>query len=213
MTKKTILFDLDGTLTDSAEGILNSVTMVLKHYNIPLPDAEGLRVFIGPPLHDKFVEFGVPEEEADASVQLFRSRYNTIGKFENKPYPGIPEMLQKLKDDGYHLMVATSKPEITAIEVLEHFDIAKYFEHICGATMDRSRDSKEKVIEYLLEMQQSDCPTVMVGDTAYDVVGAAAHGIPCIGVSWGYGNTEEMVSAGAIAIADSIPALMNILEN
>ncbi len=212
MTNKAILFDLDGTLTDSAEGILNSVTMVLKHYNIPLPDAEGMRVFIGPPLHDKFVEFGVPAEEADASVELFRSRYNTIGKFENRPYPGIPEMLQKLKDEGHHLLVATSKPEITAVEVLEHFDIAKYFEHICGATMDRSRDTKEKVIEYLLKKQSHDCPTVMVGDTAYDVIGAAAHGIPCIGVSWGYGSVEEMISAGATVIADSVSQLLNILE-
>ena len=212
MSKKAILFDLDGTLTDSAEGILNSVTMVLKHYNIPLPDAQGMRVFIGPPLHDKFVEFGVPIEEADASVELFRSRYNTIGKFENKPYPGIPEMLQKLKDAGHHLMVATSKPEITAIEVLEHFDIAKYFDHICGATMDRSRDSKEQVIAYLLEKEAYDCPAVMVGDTAYDVVGAAAHSIPCIGVSWGYGNVQEMVSAGASCIADSVEELLNILE-
>lgn len=209
---KTILFDLDGTLTDSAEGILNSVTMVLKHYGIPLPDAEGMRVFIGPPLHDKFVEFGVPAEEADASVELFRSRYNTIGKFENKPYPGIPEMLQKLKDAGHHLLVATSKPEITAREVLEHFDIAKYFEQICGATMDRSRDSKESVIKYLLELHNSDCPTVMVGDTAYDVVGAAAHGIPCIGVSWGYGKANEMLDAGATAIANSVDELLDILD-
>lgn len=212
MTKKTILFDLDGTLTDSAEGILNSVRIVLNHYNIPLPDPEGMRVFIGPPLHDKFVEFGVPTEEADASVELFRSRYNTIGKFENKPYPGIPEMLQKLKDDGHHLLVATSKPEKTAIEVLEHFDIAKYFEQICGATMDRSRDSKESVIKYLLELHHSDCPAVMVGDTAYDVIGAAAHKIPCVGVSWGYGNVEEMLRAGATAIANSVEELLSILD-
>lgn len=213
MSKKTILFDLDGTLTDSAEGILNSVRIVLNHYKIPLPDAEGMRVFIGPPLHDKFVEFGVPTEEADASVELFRSRYNTIGKFENKPYPGIPEMLQKLKDAGHHLLVATSKPEKTAKEVLEHFDIAKYFEQICGATMDRSRDTKEEVIQYLLQLYHTDCPAVMVGDTAYDVIGAAAHGIPCIGVSWGYGNVREMIDAGVSVIADSVEQLLNILEN
>ncbi len=213
MSKKTILFDLDGTLTDSAEGILNSVRIVLNHYKIPLPDAEGMRVFIGPPLHDKFVEFGVPAEEADASVELFRSRYNTIGKFENKPYPGIPEMLQKLKDAGHHLLVATSKPEKTAKEVLEHFDIAKYFEQICGATMDRSRDTKEEVIQYLLQLYHTDCPAVMVGDTAYDVIGAAAHGIPCIGVSWGYGNVREMIDAGVSVIADSVEQLLNILEN
>ena len=212
MAKKTILFDLDGTLTDSAEGILNSVVQVLSHYHIPIPTQEGLRVFIGPPLHDKFVEFGVPAEEADAAVELFRSRYNTIGKFENKPYPGIPEMLDSLQKSGFRLLVATSKPEKTAKEVLEHFDLAKYFHQICGASMDRSRDTKDKVIAYLLAQEASGTDMIMVGDTDYDVTGAAAHGIPCIGVSWGYGSVAEMEAAGAVDIAHSVSELMILME-
>ena len=208
----TILFDLDGTLTDSGEGIINSVIPALEHYGLPIPDRQTLRVFVGPPLHDMFVEFGVPADKADEAVEIFRARYNTIGKFENTPYPGIREMLAHLKSNGFSLLIATSKPERTAIEVLEHFDLAKYFDKICGASLDRSRDKKEQVIAYLLE-QSRGAQMVMVGDTAFDVIGAAAHNIPCIGVAWGYGKTEDMVQAGAAFIADSVADLQYILEN
>ncbi len=208
----TILFDLDGTLTDSGEGIMNSVTVALEYYGIPVPDRQTLRVFVGPPLHEMFVEFGVPADKADEAVEVFRGRYNTIGKFENIPYPGIPEMLCDLKEKGFRLLVATSKPETTATEVLEHFDLAKYFERICGASLDRSRDTKEKVIEYLLDHYGSDGDMVMVGDTAYDVTGAAFHNIPCIGVAWGYGKVEDIASAGAVCIAQNVAELQKILE-
>lgn len=208
---KTILFDLDGTLTDSGEGIMNSVTVALEYYGIPIPDRQTLRVFVGPPLHEMFVKFGVPADKADEAVEVFRSRYNTIGKFENIPYPGIPEMLADLREKGFRLLVATSKPETTAIEVLEHFDLAKYFERICGASLDRSRDTKEKVIEYLLEHYGAKGEMVMVGDTAYDVTGAAFHNIPCIGVTWGYGKVEDMANAGAVRIAETVSELQKIL--
>lgn len=211
MVCKTILFDLDGTLTDSGEGIINCASLALEYFGIPVPDREAMRIFVGPPLHDMFVKFGVPEEEADKAVEVYRSRYNTVGKFENVPYPGIRELLEALKGKGYRLLVATSKPEKLSIEILEKFELAKYFDRICGASLDRSRSTKEAVIAYLLESYKDSGNMVMVGDTAFDVIGAAAHGIPTIGASWGYGSVEEMEQAGASAIAHSVTELQTLL--
>lgn len=211
MAVKTILFDLDGTLTDSGPGIMNCAKMALEHYGIYIDNEKDLRTFVGPPLHDSFVRFGVPAEEADEAIRIYRSRYLTVGKFENTPYPGVRELLEKLQRDGHKLYVATSKPESTSIEILDHFDLAKYFTRICGATMDRSRSSKEAVIAYLLETADPDSDKIMVGDTAFDVIGANAHGIPAIGVSWGYGLVEDMQKAGAAAIATSMDELYEIL--
>lgn len=201
--KKSILFDLDGTLTDSGEGIINSVIPALEHFGIPVPSKEELRVFVGPPLHDTFVKFGVPEDMADEAIRIYRTRYIPIGIFENSPYPGIQELLQKLHQDGFRLFVATSKPEFMAVQVLEHFNLAHYFTRICGATTDRSRSTKDAVIAYLLEQLSGNDPIVMVGDTKFDVLGAAVHGIPCIGVSWGYGTRQELSESGACTIVDT----------
>ena len=208
---KSILFDLDGTLTDSGEGILNCATLALEHFGIPVPSRQEMRVFVGPPLDQTFLKFGVPADRIDEAIRVFRSRYLTVGKFENFPYPGIPELLQTLHRQGFPLYVATSKPESTAIEVLEHFGLATYFEKICGATMDSSRITKEQVIAYLLEQIGSKQDAVMVGDTAFDVTGAAAFGIPTVGVAWGYGCVEEMQTAGAVAIAQTPEALLRLL--
>lgn len=212
MTPKTIFFDLDGTLTDSGEGIINSVCLALRHYNIPIPSREELRVFVGPPLHETFQKFGVPAEECDHAVEIFRSRYTTVGIYENAPYPGIRELLETLTTHGHRLFVATSKPENMAVQVLEHFQLSQYFEMICGATLDRSRIEKNHVIAYLLEKAGTVGNTVMVGDTAFDVLGAASHGIPTIGVSWGYGTVADMQSAGAAAIAHTPKKLLKLLE-
>jgi phosphoglycolate phosphatase len=157
------------------------------------------------------VRFGVPAQEADNAVKIYRSRYIPIGKFENHPYEGIRELLKKLTDQGHRLYVATSKPEAMSIEILEHFDLAKYFTIICGASMDTSRSSKEAVIAYLLEKTGNVGNTVMVGDTAFDVIGAKAHGIPTIGVTWGYGKKEDMIHAGAAAIVDTMDELYESL--
>ena len=207
---KTVLFDLDGTLTDSAEGIINSVRLVMNHFNIPIPGMDVLRTFVGPPLHDMFVRHGVPKDKVDEAIRIFRERYTTIGKFENTPYPGIHELLEALKSRGYSLYVATSKPENQAVEILQHFELAKYFDSICGASLDRSRITKEEVLKHLLANTPSNDP-VMVGDTVYDVGGAAALGIPTIGVSWGYGSVEDMQNAGAIAIVHSMTELLSLL--
>lgn len=207
MPQKHIIFDLDGTLTDSGEGILNSVEMTLRHFNLPVPNRQTLRVFIGPPLRDMFIEYGIPECRVEEAIDVYRSRYNTIGKFENFPYPGIPQLLKRLQEEGYHLSVATSKPEHTAVEIMEKFLLTQYFDDICGGTPDGTRDEKSKVIAYLLSKSDPADQVLMIGDTEYDVIGAAAHNIPTIGVSWGYGSVEAMVVAGAIAIVDTMDAL------
>ncbi len=209
---KTILFDLDGTLTDSGEGIINCASFALEHFGLPVPDRKTMRVFVGPPLRDTFCSFGVPENRVEEAIQVYRSRYIPIGIYENTPYPGIPELLQQLHDMGHRLFVATSKPEQMAVTILEHFGLAGYFEKICGAVLDGSRDKKEEVIAYLLD----NCPnlknTVMVGDTAFDIIGAKAHGIPGIGVSWGYGAVADMEQAGAVAIAKTPQELLELLN-
>ena len=210
---KSILFDLDGTLTDSGEGIINCAILALEHFGLPVPDRETLRVFVGPPLDQTFIKFGVPADKTDEAIKVYRSRYTTIGKFENFPYPGIAELLCSLKNQGHRLFVATSKPEMMSIEILDKFGLSQYFERICGATLDGSRSKKEDVIAYLLKEVGSAGNAVMVGDTAYDVIGAAAHGIPTIGVAWGYGQIADMVSAGASAIAYSVAELLTFLEN
>lgn len=211
MAGKAILFDLDGTLTDSGEGIINCALLALEHYGLPLPSREKMRVFVGPPLSQSFINHGVPPEEADNAIAIYRSRYIPIGKFENYPYDGIEDLLRRLNAEGYELYVATSKPEKMSIEILEHFGLAKYFKLICGASMDSSRSSKADVIRYLLEQTGGAGNAIMVGDTEFDVIGAKAHGIPTVGVAWGYGKVQDMVDAGAAAIAHTMDELYEYL--
>lgn len=210
--KKTIMFDLDGTLTDSGEGIIKCASLALEHFGLPVPDWEEMRTFVGPPLGESFMRYGVPQERVEEAIAVYRSRYIPIGKFENHPYPGIRELLEQLKQHGHTLFVATSKPEAMSIEILEHFDLAKYFRQICGATMDGTRSSKASVIEYLIAGNGRDGQMIMVGDTKFDILGAKAHGIPAVGVAWGYGAVSQMQQAGAAAIAQSPEQLLEILE-
>jgi len=212
MTPKAIFFDLDGTLTDSGEGIMNCAELALRHFGLPVPSREEMRVFVGPPLDQTFIKFGVPEGKTDEAIEVYRTRYVPIGKFENFPYPGIHEALQTLKEQGHRLFVATSKPEEMSIEIMEKFELASYFERICGATLDGSRSHKADVIAYLLRQAGDISKAIMVGDTAFDVIGAAAHGIPTIGVSWGYGKVEDMEKAGAMAIAHTMDELVELLN-
>lgn len=212
MTKKAILFDLDGTLTDSGEGIINCAALALEHFGLPVPDRQTMRVFVGPPLDQTFIKFGVPEDKASEAIAVYRSRYVPIGIFENFPYPGIAELLEKLNEQGHRLFVATSKPEEMAHKVLNHFGLAHHFEMICGATFDRSRVKKEDVIAYLLEQVEGADSVVMVGDTVFDVLGAKEHGIPTIGVAWGYGEVADMEQAGAAAIAYTTEELLELLN-
>ena len=213
MTKKAIFFDLDGTLTDSGEGIINCATLALEHFGLPVPSREEMGIFVGPPLEKTFMHFGVPEEKTQEAVDVFRSRYLVVGKFENTPYPGIADLLNTLKLQGHRLFVATSKPETTAVEILRKFELAQYFEIICGATLDGTRSHKADVIAYLLGQIGKQEHAIMVGDTEFDVLGAAAHGIPTIGVAWGYGKVSAMEQAGAMAIAYTMEQLQTIINS
>ena len=203
-----ILFDLDGTLTDSGEGIIHCAQETLEHFGLPVPDKQDLREIVGPPLRQSLLRLGIRAEDMDDAVEVYREHYVHHGQYENFPYTGIASLLDKLKTEGYQLYVATSKPEAMSIEILTHFGLATYFDIICGSTADQSRDTKEKVIRHLLsQIDLLPDQIVMIGDTVYDVEGAKALEIPCIGVQWGYGDAQQMLDAGAIAIVDSMDAL------
>ncbi len=209
---KAILFDLDGTLTDSGEGITKCAQYAFQKLNLKSPSLDDLRIFVGPPLARSFAQKGVPKEKIDTAITYFRERYQTIGKYENIPYHGIKELLAQLKNEGYQLFTATSKPEILAKEILSHFELDSYFVAICGASLDHSRETKEAVIAYLLKKYPIQ-NAIMIGDTSFDVYGAAKFNIPCIGVDWGYGNCSDMKKAGAITTVSSIDELYNNLHH
>lgn len=211
---KTLLFDLDGTLTDPAEGITNSFIHALKYFGLEIPSYEKLCSFIGPPLPATFEkEFGFSGEKVDEAVAKYREHFSTKGLYENKVYEGIPELLENLKSHGYELIVATSKPEPFAKEILEHFDLAKYFTHICGSNLDETRGKKEEVIEYALELSTNkDKSTIlMIGDREYDVYGAKINKIKSAGVLYGYGNKEEFEKAKADYIFQTVKDLQDFL--
>lgn len=213
MKRNYILFDLDGTLTDSSEGITNAVVYALEYYGIH-EDKKHLKKFIGPPLRDSFQEYyGFSTQRAAEAVEKYREYYNAGGMFENQVYPGIPRLLHRLNGAGKTLIVATSKPEGMAREILEHFGLASCFYDIQGADLEGTREKKEDVIRYVLEKQgiTDTEDVVMVGDRRHDVEGAAAFGIPCIGVLYGFGSRKELERAKARWIAEDVEMLERLL--
>lgn len=207
MRYRCIFFDLDGTLTDSGEGIMNSGEYAFLQMGLPVPARSALRKMVGPPLSVSFPMLGVPQTLVDEAIRLYRLRYNEGGgKFENRVYDGIEACLMRLKDAGCKLFVATSKPEQLAREILEGFGLAPYFEYIAGASWDKSRETKDDVLRYLISVIGEPDGAVMIGDTQYDVTGAHLRGLPCIGVTWGYGTRDEL--AAADAVVDSPEALL-----
>lgn len=213
--KKYIFFDLDGTLTDSAEGITNSVAYTLNHYGISVEDKKSLNVFVGPPLVESFMKYyGFDLEKARASVGIYREYFEEKGMFENAVYPGIPELLTGLKKDGFKLYVATSKPEQYSIKILEHFGLAEYFEMIGGADMNETRVHKGDVIRYVCESCGLTDPSeiIMVGDRENDMNGARQNHMEAIGVLYGYGSRKELEEAGASRIAETVEELSKVLR-
>lgn len=201
----TVLFDLDGTLTDPGEGITKSAAHALKYFGIEISDLSVLYPFIGPPLKDSFTEYyGFTPEEAASAVKYYREYYENRGIFENVAYDGIIPLLKKLKKDGKTVVMATSKPEKFAKMIAERFGFAEYFDLIAGAAMNETRTAKDEVIAYALEKlgkKDTEKNAVMVGDRSYDVLGAAKFNIPTVGVLYGYGSEDELLSAGAAAVA------------
>ncbi len=215
---KVILFDLDGTLTDSGPGITACVQYALEKMGRPEPDLKKLEVFIGPPLMDQFMAYaGFSKEEAEEATKYYRERYTKTGMFENSLYPGVEELLAYLKDQGCVLAVASSKPEPFVRQILEHFHLTGYFTEIVGAELEEGGISKkEEVIEEALKrlhMESSRQDVVMVGDRCYDVLGAHACGIQCIGVAYGYGSMDELIKAGVTYVADSVEELEILAGN
>ena len=211
---KYILFDLDGTLTDPGLGITNAVMYALKKFNIEVPERSELYKFIGPPLLESFEKFyGMSSEESQMALQYYREYFKPYGLYENTVYDGIEELLAELKAQGKQLILATSKPEPFAIEILRHFKLDKYFGFIAGATMDEKRVRKADVIAYALESCEiTDLSSaIMIGDREHDVLGAKEVGLASIGVLYGYGNLEELKNAGATYIVENPMNVLGVL--
>ncbi len=211
---KYIMFDLDGTLSDSGPGIRKAVKYALNKYGMTENDDSKLNRFVGPPLYDSFEMFyGFSKEKSVEAVKFFREYYVDTGLYENTPYDGIEEVLKTLKNAGKTLIVATSKPERLAVKILEHFGLSKYFDEIAGATDDGSIVKKADVINLALHRQNiSDLSLcVMVGDRASDTIGARKLGIDSMGVLYGYGSKEEMDEINPEYIAENVLDIARIL--
>ena len=213
MKFKHIFFDLDGTLTDSGEGIMNSVAYSLKKFGIEETDREKLRSFIGPPLFASYIrEYGFDHEKAILAVEYYREYFAPKGIFENRAYDGIPELLSELKKDGRMLYLATSKPEPYALQIVKHFGLYEYLDGLFGSTMTEERTKKEEVVAYALENTGiASTDVVMIGDRNHDIIGAKANGVASIGVLYGYGDRKELDEAGADVIATTVEDLKRIL--
>lgn len=208
----TILFDLDGTLTDPKVGITTAVATALSRFGIE-EDPETLTDFIGPPLLKSFMEkYGFSEPQAEQAIYEYRVYYLDRGWAENVMYPGIPELLRALKAAGARLLVASSKPEVTVVRILEHFGLDGYFDVIAGAVINDHHSTKAKVIlDALARGGIGPENAVMVGDRSHDVAGGRETGMPAVGVTYGYGGREELTKAGAFRVVDTVDELKTVL--
>ncbi|MCL2108894.1 MAG: HAD hydrolase-like protein [Oscillospiraceae bacterium] len=213
---KYLFFDLDGTLTDPFEGIVNSARYALTKLGVEPPSAQELKWVIGPPLHESVVKLGIPRERVSEAVEAFREYYEPTGLYQNQVYSGIDELLHDLKNRGYTLALATSKAVKYAMVVLEHFGLASYFDFVGGAELDGSRSDKGEVIEHVINSlgvtadERSAC--LMLGDREHDICGANKAGVKSCGVLWGYGSETELSRAGASYIVQSIDELRELLD-
>lgn len=212
--KQVLLFDLDGTLSDSSEGITKAVQVALRHFGIEEPDREPLKRFIGPPLTMAFQHYyHFNDADTKTAIQQYRKYYNTKGIFENVLYDGMKELLSELHQKGYTLIVASSKPECYVETITKYFGVDGLFDFLAGSELDGRRTDKQEVIRYAL---QKACVTdlsqaLMIGDRHFDVTGAHQVGISAVGVCYGFGTREELIQAGADALADTVPQLRTLL--
>lgn len=208
-----IIFDLDGTLTDPGTGITRSIQYALEKYGIKA-EKEFLYKFIGPPLRESFSRyFGFSSEEAEEAVSYYREYFSETGIYENEVYPGIPELLRDIKSSGGMIYVATTKPSVYAERILRHFGLYRYFSAIAGSNLDGTNGSKDELIAGLINRYSIDKSesAVMIGDRKYDIEGAKANGIYSVGVTYGYGESEELIEASPDYIAETVSALRSIL--
>ena len=212
---KYVLFDLDGTLTDSGEGITNSVAYALKKFNITVTDRTELYKFIGPPLHGSFKEYyRFSDADCELAVAYYREYFKEKGIFENRVYDGIEELLKALKENGHIIFLATSKPETFAVKILEHFNLIQYFDFVSAATMDSTRNEKADIIQYALDQidQKELSSVIMVGDRKYDILGAKQFHLASVGVLYGFGGRAELEQAGADFIVETPLEIVNICK-
>jgi phosphoglycolate phosphatase len=210
---RLVLFDLDGTLVDSAPGIHASVRVAVAGLGLPEPTTAQLRAMVGPPLQEGFaLGFGLSGAEVDRAVAAYRAHYSAGAMLEAPPYPGIPELLARLRADGATLAVATSKPEPFAVAILEHVGLLAEFASVHGATLDGAVRHKDQVVGAALARHPAGRAPALVGDRAQDVLGAAAHGLPCIGAGWGPAEDGELEAAGAAMIAAAPADVVDALE-
>jgi phosphoglycolate phosphatase len=209
------LFDFDGTIADSALGIVRCMEHAFGLLDVPMPASTDN--MIGPPLAIMFARAGLPSALTAEAIRLYRERYDEVGVFEAEVYDGVRPMLGALAAAGVRMAIATSKQEPAARRMLAHFELASSFEFIGGASLDGARSAKADVIAYVLEAVGRGAGggfggrLTMVGDRDHDVLGAKAHGLPCVGVTWGYGSFEELTSAGAAMVLDHPSALVPAL--
>ena len=209
-----ILFDLDGTLTDSSEGITKSVQYALDKMGIHEPDLKPLERFIGPPLYDEFRRsYDFDDAEAKQAIDFYRERFGVVGWKENLLYDGIPELLKALTEAGKTLSTASSKPAFFVDKIVKYFNIEQFFTVVSGATLDGSIGTKTQVVQQALERLnvQDRSQAVLIGDRLHDAEGARACGIDCIGGTFGFGSREELESAGANHVVDRVDELLPLL--
>lgn len=215
MNRRHLFFDLDGTLIDPKIGITTCLQYALKKLDVQVPDADELLWCIGPPLYRSFAELlhTTDERLIDTGVQFYRERYGVVGKFEATLYQGISATLQRLKSEGFHLYVATSKPRVFAEDILRHFEVAEYFTKVYGSELDGRLNEKTDLLAHALNAEglASDA-CWMIGDRKHDVIGATANRMECIGVLYGYGSREELTNAGARHLAVTPGELCEIVS-
>jgi phosphoglycolate phosphatase len=210
----SVLMDLDGTLTDPAEGIVACLEHALRAMNRASPGRKQLERYIGPPLQTTFGELLATEErtQIDAAIRHYRERFSTKGMFENAVYPEIPAALQALKGIGATLFVATSKPHVFAGQIVEHFGLRRYFAAVYGSELDGTRTGKDDLIAHVMKAEAlTASATWMVGDRSLDVIGAKANGVRPVGALWGYGSREELASAGALLLCETPANLPGVI--
>ena len=211
-----VLFDLDGTLTDPAEGIVRCIQYSLDRLQVTCPAAEELTRYIGPPLREVFVSICNSADKAfiERAITVFRERFSTVGLFENSPYPEVPYMLECLNSCSYRLFVATSKPQVFAERILQHFSLSDHFEEIHGNDLEGRLDDKAELVRELLVNRGLDPKeTIMVGDRKHDVIAAKTNGLVSVGVTYGYGSGEELIDAGVDYLCHSPGEIVSLLSN
>ena len=208
-----LLFDLDGTITDSKEGILNCFRYALEAFDVDGSDEHKMMQVMGPPLKESFMRiYGLTEAQTAIALQRYRERYTDTGIFENRLYDGIVQVLSACQQAGYKIALATSKPEVFSTRIIKYFALEQYFDFVTGASLDESRSTKEAVIAHILQaMHLEPARALMIGDRKHDLLGAQVCGVDAVGVLYGYGSRAELEAHPHVYLAEDMHALLQYL--